>query len=245
MKCRFTFSELVSLEKLVELEHKACDATPEYSDTWRPKNHWQQHCALDIYRFGPARLLMCMMKERKNKDFKAGCKRSNFHNPAKATGAFWVDQSDYQLRKKQKCISEVSSPKCVAEGQLLEFLDVLGVSHLQGLLGLSLSASIQMLSSVQIHKVFFGRGAYALLGSASERVLCFIEQIVQCDIGVFLWLRKYPGCLQTDEWGCVFADVPKESQHYTLVAASKVVLTSVWHASDESVPGRFRFIIKC
>ena len=52
MKYSFTFAELVSLEGLIELEHTASFATPEYKDTWIPKMHWQTHTALDIYRWG-------------------------------------------------------------------------------------------------------------------------------------------------------------------------------------------------
>ena len=40
-----------------------------------------------------------MLMEMKNAHFKRGCKRSNNHDPVKATARFWVDQSAYSLKK--------------------------------------------------------------------------------------------------------------------------------------------------
>ena len=39
-----------------------------------------------------------MLNEMKNARFKAGAKRSNFHNPAKDVAMFWAQQSDYELQ---------------------------------------------------------------------------------------------------------------------------------------------------
>ena len=70
----------------------------QYAHLWIPKAHWVLHLAHDIFLWGPSRLHTTMLNEMKNARFKAGAKRSNFHNPAKDVAMFWAQQSDYELQ---------------------------------------------------------------------------------------------------------------------------------------------------
>ena len=190
------------------------------------------------------------MKERKLKDFKAGCKRSNFHNPPKSTADFWIEQSDWQLCKKRgrRSIVSVEDALMAASGPVSKFLDVCGVIQLRDRLDLDSSALLVLYQSVKIHGVFFGRNTYALLGSASQPLLCSVEQIMQVEGSVYLWLCKYPDALQSDEWGSFYSAVPAPSAKYKLISAEQTALTAIWHVKDPSdkrfQEGCLRFIVK-
>lgn len=109
LKFEYRVKDLLKLEKDIVEWQTLFFSVPQFYDCWIPKHHWALHAAHDIWRWGPPRFLWCMIYEMKNAHFKRGCKRSNFHNPAKAIAQFYVDYSAYHLKKRKRSYGSVSS----------------------------------------------------------------------------------------------------------------------------------------
>ena len=211
--------------------------------------HWKSHFAHDIYRWGPARCNWAMLPEKKLSDIKKSCKASNYHNPPKAACEFWIEQSDYQLRraKKQKLPSGISlnASKVTASGSVSHFSGVAGVAQLSKAFGLSTSDSLDFLSSVHIHGVYFGLGVYCLLGSAASPSLSRIVSIIKLGFDVFFWLALYPDCIRVNPEGSFFVDTQSITHiaKYKLASATHLVITALWHFEDAQ-QSRLNFIPK-
>jgi hypothetical protein len=66
LKFHYTYDDLLAIERLSRQCHDLFYRVPEYENCWVPKIHWATHCALDILRWGPPRLMWCMLFEMKN-----------------------------------------------------------------------------------------------------------------------------------------------------------------------------------
>lgn len=102
LKFEYTVEELMKLEESIIRWQTLFFSVPEFYNCWIPKHHWALHAAHDIWRWGPPRFLWCMIYEMKNAHFKRGCKRSNFHNPVKATAIYYVDYSAHALKRRRR-----------------------------------------------------------------------------------------------------------------------------------------------
>ena len=84
-----SLEQVNEMDKLV-LEHAALfDAVPEYNSLKRPKHHFLQHLAVDIWDYGPPRGYWCMGFEGFNKVIKRGAGRSGFKNAGLSIMEYW------------------------------------------------------------------------------------------------------------------------------------------------------------
>uniref|UniRef100_A0A7S2N7Y4 Uncharacterized protein n=1 Tax=Haptolina brevifila TaxID=156173 RepID=A0A7S2N7Y4_9EUKA len=94
----FVFADLLVMEDHFVASEQLIQDVAQYQHLWIPKAHWVLYIAHDIFLCGLSRLLTTLLNEMKNAKFKAGAKRSNYHNRAKDVAIFWCQQSDYELQ---------------------------------------------------------------------------------------------------------------------------------------------------
>ncbi len=243
MRYAFTFADLQVLEKLFLDSEQLIFEIPEYSHTWIAKAHWVLHAAHDIFRWGPTRLLMTLLKEMKNAVYKRGVKRSNFHNPVKSAVEFWAGQSDWQLRaydpiSRAACCS--SYAKVIVSGPLSSFSDSTSAQLLLHYHKAGPETNLVFLNSVQFHGVTIRRTDHVLMSAS----IFFVARII-CVGGTscYLYLHHIPSELQRDDLGALFIDVVPSTSSRMLSLDSHTDITGVWtvmHANSS----RMHLVIK-
>ena len=190
LKPTHTYQELVELDKTVHRMFKRIEDVPEYKGFWVPKFHYASHAAMDILRFGPVRANWCMMYEAKNQPLKRGCKRSNFHKPAKSTAVFWAESTDFQLRKRQKRPALIEAGK-KKEGDLSELPDPAAEAIKERL---GSSGTYSMLQSASKLGICYFRKSFALIpfGPDNSETICRIQDIVQVASEIYLFVDVFP-----------------------------------------------------
>ena len=200
LRYHFTFADLLLLEELVVRSERLLAEIPAYAHIWIPKAHWILHLALDIYRYGPSRLLQTLLMEMKNAHFKRGVRRSNFHNPVKSAAQFWAEQSDYQLQNATFSRSSSSYDPCdvIVNGSATSFPDSEIVSLLLAHGHISHKTPLQFLNVFTFHGVAIKRTESILL---QEGVYEVLRILVTSDNNYYLWLQLVIEKLRVDEIG--------------------------------------------
>ena len=98
MKTSFTTHEVHQLDKLISKSQSLFLAIPEYSALWKPKCHFAQHIAPDIFMFGPPRCVWCMRFEAKNYEHKKAAKLGNWLDIPRQIANFWVRRTAFLLK---------------------------------------------------------------------------------------------------------------------------------------------------
>ena len=250
MKPSFTYQELVELDEAVFRMFTKFDEVPEYKDYWRPKFHFASHAALDILRFGPPRLNWCMMYEAKNQPMKRGCKRSNFHNPPKATSKFWVESTDHALRKRRKRNPRVEPGPTKAHGDFDALPDYeCELTLLQDNLDLGDEPTFHILRSVARHGVYYFPNTYALLPAQpnSPKQLCMIQQIIMVSGTIYFLVDVLPHTMihydQNDEMYTTMTEINQSETETMLFDIDTYSLIGMWHFTRRS-NDRVSFITK-
>ena len=249
MRFEYSFADLLAIEKLHMRSQRHFFAVPEYRNCWKPVFHWSTHCAHDIFRWGPPRLLWCMLFEMKNGHLKRGCKRSNLFNPAKSTAEFYVGQSDYELRMREAaCDRKIQLMDETASGKLVNFGDVPEAQILAAELQLADTALFTFYSQLVYEGVSFRLDEYVLVGPPSDCFLARLRSMIKVDGEVYLWLRAFPAdTVQVNEWGALSASLSAnllDSCEYQLVHLKSAYITALWDTPDYSSPTTRHFIVK-
>ena len=197
----FKFADLLRIENLFVDSETTIAAHPPYADLWIPKAHWILHTALDMFRFGPGRLLWVMLNEMKLSDFKNACKRSNFLNPVKCTATFWCEQSDWQCQQGNFSRSACSNAVVLVWGAVADFPDSEPLALLVQNNRVQLDSSVQFLSALDIHGVTMGRNSGVLV----EGRLYWAERILAAQEQYYVWLRLLTAELSTNSFGQLIA----------------------------------------
>ena len=238
MKSSYTYTDLVNLDKAVYDMHKAFDSVPEYKGYWVPKFHFASHTAMDILRFGPVRSNWCFMYEAKNQPMKRGCKRSNFHNPPKATAEFWAESSDYQVRKRVKRRRIVEPGPVKQQGEhndLPELSDEL--EFLQSQAGLGESTTYHVLRSAWKNGVYFFPNTFALIHTSNGgTTLCRIQHLVMAEGHTYVFVDVYPDhVLHYDNNGVMQTmrtELDSQLTRVEMHTLGAVELTAMWHFTN-------------
>ena len=238
MRFSFTYADLQLLEKTNLKWQVLYYLVPEYYDTWRPKVHWSTHLAHDIFLWGPVRLLWAMIMEMKNREFKLACKRSNYFNPVKSVGEFWVDQSAHQLKKRKHvaiCVS--TSAKSVGySGSISEITHAPEVRMLLSCVPQLVAAQVEYISEVKVHGVCFERNEYCLDGSGL--LVCKVVHIMRVggeDGDHYTYLQETGVPATADEMGvlhCSMSALESASASFRLVSMSHANVSAMWHYSS-------------
>ena len=238
LRYKFSFAELLILENLLVESEKAIANTPAYAGVWTAKAHWILHLAQDIFDWGPSRLLYTMLCEMKNKAFKHGCKRSNFHAPVKSTAEFWALQSDYEARQLLRH-PDLRSAVCSQESQVLitgcvdSFPDSIVCQLLLDKGVLSADAIIEFLLSIKLHGCKLQRDEHVLF----ECMLFRVERIARHQSSHYMLLSLQVKKIQVDEFGMMVViptDV-EEVASYRLVSLNNASdITGVWTVKSDA-----------
>ena len=235
----FTWSSLEALQQTLVDWHTSFDAVPQYAGFWVPKFHWAMHLALDIWKFGPPRLNWCFQYEGKNQPLKRGCKRSNYHNPAKSTAEFWCESSDYELRsrKKQKCETlrvTASGPISAFPKRSIELTAILSE------LDLHPDVTFHFLESVVIQKQHVTAGSYAQIDVDGTWYVAKMNHLIAVDGHVVLCAYLYPAELnqRRDQYGVLAItweelEIAKATDYLVLSAETHNV-NAMWHFRSRS-----------
>ena len=228
MRTSFSMSDLMTLEQMVIRGEELHFAVPEYHDTWIPKCHWATHLALDIYRFGPPRFLWVMLMEMKNAHFKRGCKRSNNHDPVKATARFWVDQSAYSLKKvKSQCECDSSRSSVLFRGFLSNH-PALAAQALHKHLGDGMTTSF---SFVKLRGAHISVKSHLFVGTSN--VIYEVVSLIGAHNSHFAWLAHLGKAERDPIFGSyVMSAVHTCSSHRLLELSDGVDVTPLWCLCD-------------
>ena len=217
----FTLADLLRLEGLFVDSERAIAAHPPYADVWIPKAHWILHIALDIFWWGPSRLLWTFLKEMKLAAFKNGCKRSNFKNPVKSTAIFWCEQSDWQCQQADFSRTACSDAVVLVQGTVADFPDSQVLALLLEKRVVQLDSGVQFLSKLDFHGVTVLRSSGVLVG----RSLYWVERLLACQGEYFVWLRLVPAEFSVNSFGQTLA-------HSVPASDSSCRLMSLHHGSQ-------------
>lgn len=254
LRIRYTVRDVFLLEDTIIKWQKLFFQVPEFKKCWRPKHHWALHAAHDVWRWGPPRFLWCMMLEMKNAQFKKGCKRSNFHNPAKATALFWVEASAYALQKKRKRSSCCDSSDAKIFGtannsqQIAELLANCEMFDLK---------QMQILSHVRANGVYISPCSFVATTTAtgsSALSLWYVVHVIRCMSTAtsperHLLLLSARGSLQQEN-GLLFA--PLQAADSVTQLSFRIIsvdtcsssnLMALWHYTDE-VAEKMHFVVR-
>ena len=255
MRLSFTYATLLQLSVVLRQWQAYFYMVPEYTDCWRPKMHWATHLALDIYRYGPCRLLWCMIMEMKNREFKLALKRSNYSDPVKSGACFWVDQSEYQMKKKRKrvvCSSVTAS--VIGGGFAADLRDAPEARALESCLpAVEGGLYVEYVSEVLVRRIQIESNGFVILTSSDgDQVLCQVAHLMrQCgdvDGEHFVCLTSFESLLAVDANGRYFAPyhelVSGEAvSGRRVLSMSHCALTALWHYVDVDA-NQIRFIVK-
>ena len=202
LRFKFTLRDLYQMEDLFLRSERAIASHPPYRDLWLPKAHWLLHLAHDIFLWGPSRLLTTLLNEMKNAKFKAGAKRSNFHNPPKSVAQFWAGQSDWELQNLT--LSDACScGRSIVGGRADHFHDSLAVALLLSQERIEPSTQVDFLASVMLHAVTILRTEYVLL---EGRVYTVSRLLSACD-HCYALLHEVASSVLIDELGAYYIEL--------------------------------------
>jgi hypothetical protein len=102
MKTHFTQQSIIDLDNLIWDAQEKFLSIVEYSQLWKPKNHFVQHIPADILLYGPPRNFWCMRFEAKNQEHKRSAKLGDFKGVSKTVSEFWAMRSGLRLLGKRK-----------------------------------------------------------------------------------------------------------------------------------------------
>jgi hypothetical protein len=102
MKTHFTQQSIIDLDNLIWDAQEKFLSIVEYSQLWKPKNHFVQHIPADILLYGPPRNFWCMRFEAKNQEHKRSAKLGDFKCVSKTVSEFWAMRSGLRLLGKRK-----------------------------------------------------------------------------------------------------------------------------------------------
>lgn len=102
----FDLTKIALLDRLIYAQQTLFLQIPQYSELWKPKNHYAQHFPVDILRFGPPVMYWELKFEMRHQALKNYAKRSNFVNVAYTV----LQQAD------------LKEALDLTEGKLLDFL---------------------------------------------------------------------------------------------------------------------------
>lgn len=242
LKFTFTFDDLMMLEDLSLKCQNDFFSVEEYSHLWKPKWHWATHLAHDIFKYGPPRMLWCMIMEMKNREFKLACKRSNYHNPVKSTAEFWVDQAAYVVRKRRRdgvaCNSSTAKVigmwSCQNEGDMPIEIELLTNCGWFDEVGMS---DVEYVGSVCIHGVQFCQHDFVLVGNHGQlgRLVHIMRLLHAAGYVHFAFLEVFLTDLQVNTDGGLYVPLSSlEQPHgHRLVSVVHVPLVAMWHFNDQ------------
>jgi hypothetical protein len=84
-----TLSDVARLDGLVVEHSQLFDQVPEYAGLKKPKHHFAQHLAADLFQYGPGRGYWCFGFESFNRVIKHAARRSNMKNEAVSIMQYW------------------------------------------------------------------------------------------------------------------------------------------------------------
>ena len=209
LRYRFTFADLLTIEDHFVQSERLIQLIPEYADLWLPKAHWVLHLAHDIFLFGPARLLTTLLNEMKNAKFKAGAKRSNFHNPPKDVALFWAQQSDYELQTRSVLQSacRFSTTDVIVSGRANEFTDSVAVALLLKHKFITPTEMLEFFKLFTLHGVAMSRTGYVLFDTR----VYYLSRIVRAtDTSIsdraWIHLHEVAQCISVDTLGAYYVE---------------------------------------
>lgn len=245
MRVSYTVADLFQMEETIIAWQKAFFSVPEFYACWKPKHHWALHAAHDVWRWGPPRYLWCMIMEMKNAEFKRACKRSNFHNPTKATALFWCEASAHALSRKKKRRGCCDSSAATVLGSAAHLCSTdIG----QQLLGSNVPVDWQAMdcvSEIIYHGVLISRCAYVLTMEGRSMKLWYVMHILRSHHEQHV-LCLSECCNVTEEQGMLsapLAQVRAPVGRYRLLSAESTNFLGTWHYMDDEV-GLLRLIVK-
>jgi hypothetical protein len=89
----FTSDDVTRLDDLVLAHAKLFNLVPEYYGLKKPKHHFAQHLAPDVFQYGPPRGYWCFGFESFNQLIKRAACRSNFKNEVVSVMQYWSVKS--------------------------------------------------------------------------------------------------------------------------------------------------------
>lgn len=238
LRLEYSYQDLLKLEDTVIAWQAAFFAVPEFHHCWLPKHHWALHAAHDIWRWGPPRLLWCMIYEMKNAHFKRGCKRGNFHDPVKTVAMYYVDYSAHALKRQRSHNRVCHSTKAaiLAAGYLNSQPNCAYQAHMRSILNVTAEEDVfvEHVSYMLVHGMHVNAGAYVLYDCAVFRIL----HILRVAESHLLWV-VHRGEVAFDDFGCAFvvedADVRNGINDGCVLLSVENTpgLCFVWAFSDE------------
>lgn len=233
LRYRFTLRDLYQMEDHFVESETLIQSHPPYRSCWIPKAHWVLHLAHDIFRFGPSRLLTTLLNEMKNAKFKAGAKRSNFHNPPKSVAEFWAGQSDWELQNlphSAACSCAVS----LVSGRADVFHDSVAVALLLSQSRIKPSTHVDFLSSVKLHSVTVQRTDYVFL----DRCVYTVARLVSACEQFYAVLHEVASLVLTDELGAYYfehvASVEEDLPTRMITLDNACTMTALWSIPVDS-----------
>ena len=91
-------SDVERIDNLVQEHSQLFDAVDEYEGLKRPKHHFAQHVAMDVWRYGPPRGYWCFGFEGFNKVIKKGASLSNWKSETVSIMKYWSLRSAHALK---------------------------------------------------------------------------------------------------------------------------------------------------
>ena len=189
LQSSFTLADVCTLDSTILDQQKLF--LHVYGDAcWLPKNHYAQHFALDILKWGPMRLSWCMMFEYMNQVVKFSGLRSNFWNTTLTTSSRLAEKLAFDMYCKTHL--EFLMPKldvrmveeCVPGTSAA--IDFLVRTHMLTLtMG---SISVSWLSKVRIGRSAFQIGDYVIATSATGSYVALVMDLLQAGAKNFIQL---------------------------------------------------------
>lgn len=244
LRFSYSFKDLLQIEYTIISWQKAFFATPEFNHCWKPKHHWALHAAHDIWRWGPPRLLWCMLMEMKNKSFKLMCKRGNFHDPPKQTALFWAESSAYLLKhkKRRRSACAYEDEHVILQGEAASF-DSERMQEVLNALHVARNCTVQILNKITLRGLLVPRLSY-MLEMLNAVKLWRVEEIVTIADGFgsyncYLVLVFVAHAQRDVDYGSFYVpslsieEANHEDAHARrLVSADTCDLVAVWHCDD-------------
>ena len=228
LRYHFQYRDLLVLEGLFVRSEELVQAVPAYAELWIPKAHWVLHLAHDIFLYGPSRLLTTLLNEMKNAKFKAGAKRSNFHNPPKDVATFWAQQSDWELQTgTHRSACSATSADIIVSGQANTFAGSTAVSLLLQHECIAAETQVSFYSSIQFHGQPVRRTDYVLMDGA----VYYLSRIIGVLDDYYLMLYQVAESVCMDSLGAYYidaVDIGNTLPQRLVSVGYKCKVTSTW-----------------
>ena len=249
LQTSFSRADIVQLDKLIYTQQEMFLAIPQYSQLWRPKNHYAQHFPIDIINFGPPTFYSELKYEMRHQRIKRDAQDGNF----KAVDYTICRQDGMRLALDLAEGRNLEAVRSHLEPELMEtckkgddqYIDLLYDSGL-----LPAGASIDVVWSSTLHvteTVSICTNSW-VLAAAADLPSCLCQPFAFFSVpddAIFVVLSVYKGAAsESVSWGAyqALSTSLKEPTHTAVYGLNDVVFTPLHSISGTDKDGVVRFI---